>query len=721
MYTPTTNPYRFQYLITGIKGEGIKEVYLPEEPPDDQVLFKEEQKWVKPAMPEHLKKAARDWILKSDPDDKDNYDPDFISPYAKELYEWEEREWKRTEDGVWFWNDGVKTYITRFYYFYLSAWDPGFDIEYRETDKEITYWIQFWEEDPNSFGGLLNTIRRYGKSALMGAWIIFRTIRNFRHRAGMQGENDDKIWAFYDQHVLKPFEKLPYYFLPRYDTDSKNSSYIKFEIPKKRGRKFNILDQTEVLESFVDYRVSKEQAYDQAKLDSYAGEELGKTLVANVNKRWGFVKPCLKRGKFIRGKHFGATTVEFMDTSGKGGKAYKKLAYESDYNQRNALGQTKSGLYFAFLPGDCALEGFFDEHGRPKRKEMREWILAERADWEDDPEEYSAIIRKYPLTIGEIFYINTQRCEFNAKILQDRKMELSASVEPIFSRYDLYWENNKRFSRVLFRHNPVSGWFKATWLPKDLQKEANLVETKFFGGKPHYFPRNDSRFASGIDPIDHGVVIEDKSSSDDEFISAKRSRPVLLIKSKYDSNIDGMLTQELLEQRAKDRYQYKTNRYFGMMDVRPTDPNVLFERALMVCWFFGVSLHVENQKYSIINYFHNNNCGGFIMNKYEPDWVKKKAQQPHTEGTPASQTIIQDYTSHIATYVEYFGHTIPFEDLVEDLLMFKPKKTTEHDYSVSMGFTELAGVMKPKHQQRPILDLNTILPIFNAHTGELLN
>lgn len=726
MFNPTANPYKFQYLVTGLTGEGIKEVYLPEPPADEEVLFYAEQQWVRPIMPDHLKKAAREWIIRSDPDDNKNYDPDFVSPFAKELFDWEEREWARTEEGVWFWNDGVKTYITRFYYFYLSAWDPGFEIEFRETDKEITYWVQFWEEDPDSFGGLLNTIRRYGKSALMGAWIIFRTIRNFNHTSGMQGENDDKIYAFYDTHVLKPFQKLPYYFIPKYDTDSKNTAELKFEIPKKRGRKYNLLNEEEVLNSQMDYRVSKEAAYDQARLDSYVGEEQGKTLVANVNERWKFVKPCLKRGKFIRGKHFGATTVEFMDTAGKGGKAYKKLAFESDYNIRNKLGQTKSGLYFAFLPGDCALEGYFDRHGRPMRQEARQWILDERSDVEDNPKDYSDLVRKYPLTVTEIFYINTERCEFNAKVLQDRKSELSIRVEPIFSKYDLFWENNIRFSKVLFRHNPANGWFKSTWMPQNIEKECNMVQSKIMRngeGKmvPFYFPRNDSRFASGIDPIDHGVVIEDKTTAgNEEFISARRSKPVMLIKTKYDSTIDGVISQELLEKRAKERYEYQTNRYFGLMDTRPTDPNVLFERALMICWFFGVSLHVENQKYSVINYFHNSNCGGFIMNKYEPEWAEKRTSV-QTEGTPASNTIIQDYTSNIATYVEYWGHTIPFIDLLDDLLMFRPKKTTEHDYTVSMGFTELASLMKPKNKPKPIVDLEQIMPIFNARTGEVMN
>jgi len=54
MYAKTDNPYRFKYLVTGITGPGIPCVYLPPEPPDEEVLFKKEQKFVRPVPPNYL-------------------------------------------------------------------------------------------------------------------------------------------------------------------------------------------------------------------------------------------------------------------------------------------------------------------------------------------------------------------------------------------------------------------------------------------------------------------------------------------------------------------------------------------------------------------------------------------------------------------------------------------------------------------------------------------
>lgn len=713
MFPKTNNPYQFKYLQTGITGEGIKEVYLPTKPKASEILFKKEQKWVRPEMPAHLKKAAKEWLVMK------VKEPDYIHPLSIEITAWEDQEWDRSTNGIWFWNNGVPTFITGFYYWYLSSWKLYFGYPiYRETDKEITYWIQWWEENPEVFGGGLCTIRRAGKSSVMGGWLGHRTTRNHNHFSGCQGENDDKIKSFYNTMVLAPFRKLPYYYTPTFDTSSEQNDGIKFTRPVRRAKDISIIqamndqDDDDTLGSELDYRNSKENAYDQAVLHSYVMEECGKTMVSNVSERWDFVKPCLRRGVYVRGKAFLATTVEFMDTAGKGGKAFKELFFNSDVDDLQADGRTKSGLVMAFLPGDCAYEGFFDEWGHPMRDRAKRSILIERDSVKNNPKKHSALIRKYPLTVKEIFWINAEDCEFNATVLQDRLSEIDYMVNPIISKLELSWRNNERFSEVIWKHS-TNGWLKVAnvpWILGDHKDKLNAVQQV----QGIWTPKNDNTFASGVDPVDHGVVITTTSRSDDEFKNSRRSRPVLFVKTKYDAAIDGMLTQEILEQRAEQKYQYKTNRYFVMMDTRPNDPNVYFERSLMIAWLFGVSLHVENQKPGLINYFHEHNCGNFILSKYVPEYAMKPGMNQQ-DGSAASTLTIQEYTSCKATYIEYFGHTIPFKELLEDDLQFNPRKTTEFDYSVASGWTELACKMRPKVVAKPLLDLSTIMPTFDSY------
>jgi hypothetical protein len=722
MYNPTANPYKFQYLITGISGPGIDQVYLPTPPPDKEVHFKKENRWVRPEPEKHIKKAIKVLYTKSNPYSK-YYDKNYISPYIHDIKKWEDQQWSRFETGFWFWNRGVKTYITPFYYWYLTEWNPYFGTpEYRETDKEITYWLQFIEEDPNSYGGMLNTIRRYGKSALMGGWLMWRTTRNFSHYSGMQGESDDKIEAFWKTHVLKPFRKLNGYVTPTYDTTSKQTADILFERPVARGKEGrkdpDIEDddfiendsETEDLESYIDWRDSAEGAYDQAVLHTYLMEEPGKTKKANVNDRWTTVKPCLRRGKFIRGKALLATTVEHMNVMDRGGKAYQKIFFESDYNKRTALNQTTSGLYAAFLPGDCAYEGYYDDYGHPMRVEAKRSILIERESKKHNPKDHAAVIRQYPLGIDEIFWVSAEQCVFNATILQKRKLFLDSLTVPLFSKFVLKWKDNKRFTEVIFSHDE-NGWFKSTWMfpGTDWQKYANKVRKNSDGT---YSPLNESVFTAGVDPVDHRVVIENTmGSGENEYTSTRRSKPVMSVKRRYDADVDGPLTQEILEERRDKEYPYKTGVKIGMMDVRPSDPNVYYERGLMVLWLFGMSAMIELQKPGFINYLILNNCRDFVKQKYIPE-ANAKGQEYQGEGTAASTVMINEYTDAISTDVEYFGHTEPFVEYVNDKLMFNPMKTKEHDYTVADGWMELGERVRPKTTPQKILNIEDIMPTF---------
>lgn len=705
MFTPTANPYRFKYLVTGISGPGIKEVYLPPWPDDSEFLFKKEQKFVKPRPSEELQAWMDELVYERNrKNSKGEYlHPDYIHPHQNEINEWEDQEWDRATNGIFFWRSGKKCYITGAYYKFLTAWDPGFEVEFRTPHMEIFYWIKFWEEDQHSYGGNLNTIRRGGKSSIMGFWIMNRTSTNPDHRAGMQGEDDTKIRDFYNTHVIEPFYRLPYYFQPEYDTTTLQKKGILFsESPRRHRRR---MTGKKVLRSKMDYRTSEENKYDQAKLHSFAHEELGKCLSADVHKRYGFIKPCLMQGKFIIGKHFGGTTVEFMNTSGKGGRAYKKLCFESDYDIRNKNGETISGLYSALLPGDCAVEGFYDEFGDPDRKAAREWILNNREAVKNSPADYATLVRKYPLSWTEVFYTSAEHCEFNIQILQDRKAELLMAAPPV-RRFNLDWMNKVRFSSIVMEDSDT-GWFKTTKVFSGEEAQwYNQVSRRMemrFNAKTGstelmqlYAPMNDEKFAIGLDPIDHGVVVEDMSTMGaDGFVSARKSRPVMLVKRKYDSSVDGPLSLELMIQRARERYPYKTGVQFAMMDQRPQDPNILFERCLMICWLLGCSVSVESQKPGVINWFNEAGCGDFIWMKYVADpAAAKKADM--IQGTSASTPMIQEYTGLIATDVEYFGHTYPFIEVVEDDLLFRPDKTREFDYAVAQGWMEIGARMRRK-------------------------
>lgn len=714
MFSPTSNKYTFKYLRTGLSGKGIPCVYLPPVPKDQsKIYFKKEQKFIKPLPSPQLK----EWMDEAVSERANN--PQYVHPHQKEINAFEDQHEEWADNGMFFWNNGVITYINPAYFRYLTEWHPDFEVEFRETDMEVHYWIQYWEEDPKSYGGLYNTLRREGKSAKMGFWITNRTISNFHHYSGMQGEDNTKIKAFYELHILAPFYKLPYWRQPTFDLNSLQKKGIVFNETPRRNKKRDF--KKVVLESKMDYRTSEENKYDQAKLHSYVNEEGGKNLSAAVDKTWSFVKPCLRLGKKIIGRAFFASTVEYMNVASKGGKSFQKLCLLSDYDVRNQNGETISGLYAAMMPACNALEGFFDEWGRPLVKQATEWILNERNAIKNNPADYASLVRKYPLNWTEVFYTSAEHCEFNIQILQDRKAELLIDPPPI-RRFILDWENKVRFSRVVMTDSDT-GWFKTTKVfSGEEAKWYNNVSRRMemrFNPKTNqtelmqlFAPMNDDKFAIGLDPIDHGVVVEDTSTmGEDGFISARKSRPVMLVKRKYDSSIDGILNLDLQIQRARDKYMYKTGVQFAMMDQRPQDPNVFFERALMICWLLGCAVSVESQKPGVINWFNDAGCGDFVWMKYVADPTTAK-KGDMIQGTAASTPMIQEYTGLIATDVEYFGHTYPFIEVVEDHLQFRPDKTREFDYSVAHGWLEIGAKQRRKVVRPPMRDASEYFKMF---------
>jgi hypothetical protein len=709
MFLETDNPYKFRYLITGITGPGINTVYLPPKPPDSEILFKEEQHWLPNTDLNALRMSDEmiEWVKEWDEILKIN--PDYVHPHAKRIIAFEDREWERREKGVWFWNDGEAVYMTGFHYWYCTVWEPYFGIpKFRDPDKEIIYWIQYCEEDPNSFGTLLNTIRRFGKSAIVGAWLIFGVSSHRNWRGGMQGESDDKIKDFYSEFIQEPFYKIPYYFQPIYDTTTLQKNSIVFDYPPKRGEKKGqkITSDQKPLSSKIDYRTSGESKYDQAVLHRYVMEEPGKTLEADVKLRWGFVKPCLKRGFKIRGKAILPTTVEYMEVDGKGGMAYKNLFYESDVDKRGPDGRTESGLYMAYLAARFSLEDGIDPvTGIPDADFNKRLIREQLVSVEKKPREYAMLKRQYPDSIKDIFYISTEKCDYNVTILMQRQVELDMN-DGYAERGDFLWSNNQRDSRVYWSPNENGACLVSQLFDND-NEESNLVEQ--VGIHPTnslvnlWKPKNAHKFEIGTDPIQAGIL------------SGKRqSLPVLYVKRKYDPLLDGPMTEENLIKRAEEKYKYKSNTLWVQYDKRFGDPNLYFEYAIRICRYFGAPLHVEAQKAAIIGYFHSRGYGNFIMGRIQDPSREQTYfnEDALPEGTHASSHIIELYHSLNMTYIEYFGHTIPFKELIEDLLLFNPKKTKEHDYTVALGFTLMAGIRNtPKKQE--IFDLKDVMRTFD--------
>jgi len=82
----------------------------------------------------------------------------------------------------------------------------------------------------------------------------------------------------------------------------------------------------------------------------------------NILNNWRVTKTTLRLGSKIIGKCMMGSTSNALD---KGGRNFKKLYDDSNVTQRNANGQTRSGLYSLFIPMEWNYEGYIDSYGVP--------------------------------------------------------------------------------------------------------------------------------------------------------------------------------------------------------------------------------------------------------------------------------------------------------------------------------------------------------------------
>ena len=109
--------------------------------------------------------------------------------------------------------------------------------------------------------------------------------------------------------------------------------------------------------------------------------------------------------------------------------------YDSDPNERNSNGRTRSGLYRIFIPAYDALEGFFDQYGNPVIEDPEQeiegidgdfitigsktYLKNERRSFKDNPSELNEVTRQFPFTEDEAFRDSIEGSLFNiGKIYQ---------------------------------------------------------------------------------------------------------------------------------------------------------------------------------------------------------------------------------------------------------------------------------------------------------------
>jgi hypothetical protein len=676
--------YNKDYDVVVISKDGtIGEIYeinsvkiaLPSRP--DKVA-NYENKWVAQEYPTELQKIKTifDWNRR---------DNAFKSKYVDLI----EGEFDKRENGYWFINNGVPTYMTGTHYMYLQ-WtkiDIGLP-DFRESNRIFYIYWEACKADSRSFGmGYLKN-RRSGFSFMSSAEISNTGTIVRDSRIGILSKTGSDAKKMFTDKVVPIVRNYPFFFKPIQDGMDNPKTELAFRVPASKITRKNMdqenQDDIDGLDTTIDWKNTADNSYDGEKLLMLVHDESGKwEKPENILNNWRVTKTCLRLGSKIVGKCMMGSTSNALN---KGGENFKKLYNDSDPRTRSANGQTKSGLYSLFIPMEWNIEGYIDEFGWPVFEDPKKpiigidgemitqgvitWWNNEVAALKSDSDALNEFYRQFPRTESHAFRDESKQSVFNlTKIYQQIDYNDSLIKDHVLTRGYFHWKNGIKDSEVIWTPDK-NGRFLVSWIPNG--KLRNNVITR--GGKK--FPGNEHLGAFGCDPYDISGVVGGGGSN---------------------GALHGMTKFHMEEA--------PTNEFFLEYIARPQTAEIFFEDVLMACVFYGMPILAENNKARLLYHFKNRGYRAFSMNR--PDKHKTKLSKTEIEigGIPnSSEDVRQAHASAIETYIEeYVGldtegtyrdndcmGSMYFTKTLEDWARFDPSNRTKHDASISSGLAIMA-------------------------------
>ena len=653
---------------------GGLDIQLPKAPPKKEILFYDRkptmQMWERLPVPIEMQRirSMDEWY-------------EMPSDFKKRFSPYIEKEFERRRNGLWFYNNGEPVYITGRHYMMLqwSKMDIGY-ASYLEFQRRLFIHFAACEADPRSIGQMYTKCRRSGYTNMSAAILVDEGTQVKDKLLGIQSKTGkDAQENIFMKKVVPMFKSYPFFFKPIQDGTTNPRMELAFREPSKRITKKNkTSNKGEALNTIINWKNTTNNAYDGEKLHILYLDEAGKwERPTDIREAWRIEKTCLIVGRKIIGKALVGSTVNPMD---KGGNQYKEIWRDSDPEDRNANGRTKTGLYRLFIPAYEALEGFFDKHGNPIVDDpekpvqtidgdyvdigAKTYLKNERDALKNDARELNEFIRQFPFTIDEAMRDSIEGSTFNiGKIYEQIQYNQELYPHPVV-RGNFSWKDGAKDKEVMFNPNPQGRW-RIAWLPKPEMQNKYVIKYN----KRH--PANDHIGVGGVDSYD------------------------------LDSTTDNRGSKGACHLYNKFNMSAPANMFVAEYASRPPLARIFYEDILMAAVFYGYPLLIENNKYGIVRYFESRGYEEYVMKRPEHLKAPNAAVNVKTRGIPSNSVdVIQSHAQAIEAYVEeHVGINsetgemgkMYFERTLEDWIGYKIDNRTKFDLTISSGLALLAA------------------------------
>ena len=632
----------------------------------------ESNTWEKTELPKVLSRIKTVFDWKEYPED-----------FKEKWFEYIDEEFRRREEGFWFYNKDVPTYLTGTHYMYLqwSKIDVGAP-DFREANRLFFIFWEACKADTRCYGMCYLKNRRSGFSFMASGEVVNLATISSDSRYGILSKTGPDAKKMFTDKVVPISVNYPFFFKPIQDGMDRPKTELAYRVPASKFTRRSIEAGSEAvdlqgLDTTIDWKNTGDNSYDGEKLKLLVHDESGKwEKPNNILNNWRVTKTTLRLGSRIIGKCMMGSTSNALD---KGGRNFKKLYDESDVTKRNRNGQTSSGLYNLFIPMEWNYEGYIDSYGLPVFDTPDTEIKGPQGDfidigvleyWENEVEglknsqdALNEFYRQFPRTTKHAFRDESKSSLFNlTKIYQQIDFNEDANNKTLVTQGNFLWENGIKDTRVIFAPNN-QGRFYITWIPnKNLQNryiEKNGIK---YAGNEHIG-------AFGCDPYDISGTVDKRGSN---------------------GSLHG-LTKFSMEEAPADHF-------FLEYIARPQTAEIFFEDVLMACVFYGMPILVENNKPRLLYHFKRRGYRGFAMNRPDKRWNKLSVTEKEIGGIPnSSEDIKQAHAAAIESYIEaavgFNGDSygsVYFQRTLEDWAAFDINNRTSHDASISSGLALMA-------------------------------
>ncbi len=631
---------------------------LPRQPKKDEILYhdlpKKDQYWRTPEFPSHFKFNRLD---------------------KREQYELVQRERDRWQNGLWFYNNGVPTYITGMHYDHLTNMTFEFGkATYYNSQRLDFYFRDYCRKDPDCFGMDWMKPRRYGMTAEELTQCTYEAMDNIEKFIGQLSLKKKTTMDTLFNPLVTSYFKRPIWSKPDVYTPNGKIPKEKFVFNDGKVDKIDFDDPNSGTSSSLNCEIipvsTTVAAYDAYKLVYLTMDEVWKWKDIDPYDCYLKQKKCFVVSTTIIGKCSILSTMGDDDTYAKSIESGIKMWYDSDPKIRDNNNRTNSGLYRYFISAVYAQFDFADKYGFIDVKRATEWIMNERAKYPVGSKDYMYECRRMPLTEEEAIATANTSAIFDYKRVTSAIEILMKTPEDRYPTFfaDLNELPNGRI--ILEKKKFGDGEWEFANLPlitdvKDYSNRWYVDES----GQIQLF--NNPQGCIGYDPV---------RFSEGDTTSNNLSNAAIIARQKFDYYGNGA-----------------SNLYTALYHKRPDDTQDAHYEAYKLSKYLGFPIMFER------------NVQGFKKRMVDLNMLSALLKSPydgiHGIITSVGKKNVKDGIDLLQTYWkcpktldelrnhDYMAKT-PFLSLLKEAQVFNPAKTTIFDIMMAdimmeIGLTQI--------------------------------